>query len=416
MDPRRVPVIDSSLSLLVNGYSWLPSRWRRSTLPVVHARLMGKHTVALRGPDAVPFFYDERNLRRRDAVPGPVLDTLFGRGAVHTMDGEAHRVRKAMFLSVLTDPDRIAALIDQAERAWDDAVKSWAARSSVDLFDEVSRVITRAVCRWAGVPLPDHEVDERARDFVATIDGFATAGPRHWRARRARGRLERWISELISSVRDGAIATEPGSVVDVVSRHRDADGQPLDPRTAAVEVLNVVRPTVAVTWYVTFAAHAMHRWPHLRDRLREGGPDYAEAFTHELRRFYPFVPFVGGRAVADRRWKGEPIPAEATVLLDVYGQHHDADVFPSPYEFDPDRFLGRPIGPNELIPQGGGDPATGHRCPGEDITVELIKTFASRLSELAYTVPEQDVRIPFTRMPPRVRSGFVIADVRTASH
>ena len=36
--------------------------------------------------------------------------------------------------------------------------------------------------------------------------------------------------------------------------HRDVDGRPLGPRTAAVEVLNVIRPTVAISWYVAFAA------------------------------------------------------------------------------------------------------------------------------------------------------------------
>jgi fatty-acid peroxygenase len=409
----RIPLVESSVSLLANGYSWLPSRWRRSAGTAVHARLMGRHAVALRGPEAVPFFYDERNVRRQGAVPGPVQDTLFGRGTVHSLDGEAHRVRKAMFLSVLTDPDRIRALVDDAGAAWDDAVTSWATQPRVTLFDEVSRVITRAVCRWAGLPLPADEVDERAADLVATVDGFATIGPRHWKARHARKRLERWVEGVVSASRDGTAPVQPGSVVHIVERHRDVDDQPLDARTAAVEVLNVVRPTVAVTWYVVFAADAMHGWPDQRTRLREGGAAYAEAFTHELRRFYPFAPFVGGRAVGDRHWRGEPIPADATVLLDIYGQNHDATVFPEPYRFDPGRFLGQRVDPDDLIPQGGGDPATGHRCPGEDITIELIKSFSSRLAALDYTVPEQDVRIPLTRIPSRPRSGFVIADVRT---
>lgn len=50
----------------------------------------------------------------------------------------------------------------------------------------------------------------------------------------------------------------------MIAAHREPDGAPLDPRTAAVEVLNVVRPTVAVSWFVTFAAHALHRWPEHR--------------------------------------------------------------------------------------------------------------------------------------------------------
>lgn len=412
MDVRRFPFLDSSLSLLLTGYSWLPSRWQRAGRPAVHARLMGKRAVALRGPDAMPFFYDERNIRRAGAVPSLVQDTLFGRGAVHTLDGEEHRVRKGLFVNLLMDPHRVVALSEQAQAAWRTAAGDWTSRSEVVLFDEASRLITTAVCRWADVPLSPEEIDQRSGDLVATIDGFATLGPRHWRARHARVRLETWLAELITKVRDGSVAVPADSVIGAVAVHRDADGELLEPRAAAVELLNIVRPTVAVSWYVTFAAHALHHWPEHWARLRQGDDAFATAFAHELRRFYPFAPFVGGRAVADRTWRGEPIPAGSMVLLDLYGQNHDDAVFAGPYDFDPRRFMDQPPHPDELVPQGGGDPATGHRCPGEDITVELIKTLAVELARLEYDVPDQDLRIPFNRIPTRPASGFVISNVR----
>lgn len=412
MDIRRFPVVDSSLSLLLTGYSWLPSRWRRARRPAVHTRLMGKRAVALRGPDVMPFFYDERNIRRAGAVPSLVQDTLFGRGAVHTLDGEEHRVRKALFVNLLKDPRRVTALAEQAQSAWRAAAGHWANRSELVLFDEASRVITTAVFRWVDVPLTLDETEQRAADLVATIDGFATLGPRHWRARRARRRLETWLAELITQVRDGTASVPPDSVIGAVVAHRDADGTLLDPRQAAVELLNIVRPTVAVSWYVVFAAHALHHWPEHWARLRQGDDGFGTAFAHELRRFYPFAPFVGGNAVGDREWRGEPIPEGSMVLLDIYGQLHDGAVFPDPYTFDPRRFVDRPPHPDELIPQGGGDAATGHRCPGEDITVELIKTLAVELARLDYDVPNQDLHIPFDRIPTRPASGFVIANVR----
>ncbi|MFF7260561.1 cytochrome P450 [Streptomyces sp. NPDC008159] len=409
MNPSRPPLGDSSLAALVKGYNWLPDLRSRTAGPLVRVRVAGRHAVALRGPEAVRFFYDERHVERATALPGPVLSTLFGRGAVHTLDGTAHRVRKEMFLSLLTGREAVAGLVDEVASAWDEAVDAWSGRPSVVLFDEASRVLTQGVCRWAGIPLDD--AGETARDLVAMVDGFATAGPRHWRARRARSRGEAWLARLVEDVREGAAPARAGSPLDTVARHRDADGRTLDPHTAAVELLNIVRPTAAVCWFVGYAGHALHFRPEIRQRLAEDDPAYAVAFAHELRRFYPFAPFIGGRAVADLEWQGERIPAGTLILLDLYGQNHDPDLWDRPLVLDPRRFLEAPPGRDALVPQGGGDRATGHRCPGEDATIALLAALGPRLARLEYDVPAQDLRIPLSRIPARVRSGFVMERV-----
>ncbi len=384
---------------------------------------MGRPALAVRGPDAVHFFYDERNVRRHDAIPEPVLDTLFGQGAVHTLDGDEHRERKRLFLPLL-HADRIAGVVEEAAAAWDEAVAGWARRDRVVLFDEAAVVLTRGVCRWAGVPLAeadaetyaethaDAEAAATARDLIAMVDGFATLGPRHWRARRARARQEERLARLVRDVRSGRAPAPAGSMLERVVRHRDGDGESLTPRTAAVELLNVLRPTAAVSWFVAFAAHALLRRPETRARLREGDAAYAGAFAHEVRRFYPFAPFLGGLAVGDLSWQGQPVPEGAMVLLDVYGQNHDADLWGDPYAFRPQRFLEHPAQRDVLIPQGGGDPWTGHRCPGEGVVLGLLESLAVRLARLEYDVPDQDLRIPLRRVPARPRSGFVISGVR----
>ena len=76
--------------------------------------------------DSLLLFDKGCHVRRAGAVPPPVLATLFGRGAVHTLDGEAHRVRKAMFVELLMDDDGVATLVEGVTAAWDDAVTGWA--------------------------------------------------------------------------------------------------------------------------------------------------------------------------------------------------------------------------------------------------------------------------------------------------
>ncbi|TDC95489.1 cytochrome P450 [Saccharopolyspora aridisoli] len=405
----RLPrgLVDETVPALLEGYAWLPGLRARSGTGVARTRLLGQRAVGLCGPDAARFFYDEDHVQRRSAIPMPVQKTLFGQGAVHTLDGPEHRGRKKFFLSVLTH-QAAAEVADAVGATWDEAVASWRRGQEVVLFDEASRVITRGVCETAGIPLADSEVTEVARDLVAMVDGFATPGPRHWQARRARRRREAWLTGLVTAVRAGRFEAAPGSALEAVSHHRDADGLELTPQLAAVELLNVIRPAAAVCWFVTHAAHALHLWPRHRKLLAAGDEEFAEAFAHEVRRFYPFAPFIAGLAVRDLSWRGEPIPKGTMVLLDLWGQDHDPELWDEPYSFWPDRFVGRDIGPYELVPQGAGDPVENHRCPGEPTAVAILATLAVRLARLDFQVPDQDLTISLRTIPARPRSGFVL--------
>ena len=403
--------LDQTLLVTLKGYAWLPDVRRRTNGRPARVRVMGQRAVAIGGPDAARFFYAEGNVERHTALPHPVVATLFGRGAVHTLDGAAHRHRKAMFVDLLTG-DGVARLAEMADEEFEVAAHRWRGGPEFSLFDETARIIANAVTRWTGVPESKRDPDALPADLLAMVDGFATLGPRHARALAARRRRERWLSAIIEDVR-----REPGhrSPLTAIAQFRE-DGRLLDARTAAVEVLNVIRPATAVTWLVAFAAHALDQWPWLRGELTSD--EYATAFAHEVRRFYPFAPFLGGRATRDLSFQGADIPAGTLVLLDVYGQHHDERVWPEPYRFRPERFVGRPIGEFELIPQGGGDPRTGHRCPGEKMTIALLATLAQRLAGLDYYLPPQRTGIDLSRIPARPRDGIrmvVPVAVRTPS-
>lgn len=67
----------------------------------------------------------------------------------------------------------------------------------------------RVACYWAGVPLKETEVKERADDFIDMVDAFGAVGPRHWKGRRARPRAEEWIEVMIEDARAGLLKTTP---------------------------------------------------------------------------------------------------------------------------------------------------------------------------------------------------------------
>ena len=188
----------------------------------------------------------------------------------------------------------------------------------------------------------------------------------------------------------------------------------MDSEVAAVELLNVLRPAVAVAWYVTFAALALHDYPGCRQKLRAGEDGYDELFVQEVRRSYPFFPFVGGRVRDAFEWRGRHFAEGAWVLLDLYGTNHDDRIWGDTQEFRPERFLDWDGGAYDFIPQGGGDHHEGHRCAGEWITIELMKVAVRFLTgSMRYDVPEQDLRVSLSRMPALPESRFVISGVRS---
>ena len=90
---------------------------------------------------------------------------------------------------------------------------------------------------------------------------------------------------LIEGVRTERLAVNDDTPLAVISAHRDANGEFLDTHTAAVEVLNVLRPTVAIAYYVAFIAHALQGHPEYGEALQAGDDGACDRFVDEIRRF-----------------------------------------------------------------------------------------------------------------------------------
>jgi fatty-acid peroxygenase len=411
--PTRT-LLDRTIALFVEGYTFMARRYRRWGSRAFETRLLGRRTVVMAGPDAVRLFYDGAKIEQARMVPRPIGRTLFGEGAVHFLEGEAHRHRKAMFLSLVT-PDAVAALAAATGRRWEAAADRWTPTSRVVLFDEAVQVLGSAVFAWSGIPVERTDTERRSRDLVTIVDGFGSIGLRHLRARLARIRSDRWACRLIADVRAGKLHPPAGSALEVIARHRDLDGRPLDQEVAAHELLNVVRPTIAVAYFVAFSALAMHLHPEWRPRLASGDDDVLEAFAHEVRRFYPFAPALSAKARREFSWHGHRFTPGRLVMLDIFGTNRDEEAWPGADRFDPYRFIGREPDPVAYVPHGDGDPVVSHRCAGEGVTTELLKTATRHLARLRYDIPPQDLRVPLTRMPTRPLSGFVMTNVRRVS-
>lgn len=247
----------------------------------------------------------------------------------------------------------------------------------------------------------------------AMVEAFGAVGPRHWRGRSARKRSEKWIKQIIEQVRSGELRPNEESALFVIAFHRDLAHKLLDSHTAAVELINILRPTIAIDRYITFAAVALHQNPEYRTKL-QSDDNLVEMFVQEVRRYFPYAPFVGAKVKKDFDWKGYHFPKGRLVLLDLYGTNHDERIWTKPFDFNAERFRNWDKSPYDFMPQGGGDYYAGHRCPGEWITIEEMKLAVKFLTrKLEYEVPHQDLSIKLTRMPAIPASRFVVRNVKS---
>ena len=410
---ERVPHDKShTLALSQEGYLFIKNRIDQYQSNLFEAHLLGEKVICMSGEEASKIFYDPERFQRKGAAPKRIQKTLFGMNAIQTMDGDAHIHRKLLFMSLMTPAHQkhLAKLTMEKLQA---SIDNWKSAGEIILFDEAKNILCWAACHWAGVPLPESAVKDRAEDFSAMVDAFGAVGPRHWKGRRARSRAEEWISSVIEDVRAGKLKAEEGSALYAIAFHRELHGGELDTQMAAVELINILRPIVAISTFITFTALALHKHSEYKDKLLTGHSNNLEMFVQEVRRYYPFTPFLGARVRKDFIWNQCEFKEGMLVLLDIYGTNHDSRIWNNPYEFLPERFKERKDNLFDFIPQGGGDPAKGHRCPGEGITVEIMKTSLDFLvNKIEFEVPHQDLSYDMARIPTLPKSGFVMNNIK----
>ena len=140
-----------------------------------------------------------------------------------------------------------------------------------------------------------------------------------------------------------------------IAWHRDAQGVLPDETSAAVGLINPLRPIVAIAVWITFVVHGLHVNPGIRERLRAGERGLAWRFAQEVRRFCPFLPAIAGRVRTACEWRGRQFRGGEMVILDRYASGHDPARGVSAERSEPERFIAWPGTAFELIPQGAGE-------------------------------------------------------------
>jgi cytochrome P450 len=155
----------------------------------------------------------------------------------------------------------------------------------------------------------------------------------------------------------------------------------------------------------------------LTDEVRAGdSEDYLLATIQETLRRRPVLPNTAPRLVKKPveigGWHYEPGPA---LVANAYLLHHDPDVYPDPYSFQPERFLDEKPGTYTWIPFGGGR----RRCIGMSFAMlemrivlrEVLRAYDLEAGRRAHEVPRRrnisvrpahGARVGLARAPDRV--------------
>ena len=417
----------------------LAAFWTRPLASLERARSRFGNRFTLRFPFTPPFVMiadpdqvKEVFTARPDVLlPGRgarVLQPIVGRHSVLLLDGDAHMEQRKLLLPAFHGErmERLSDLVGEVTKA---EVEAWGA-GELELHPRFQaltlEVILRAVFGLAPGPrldalrealgrllaygdrpatlLPPPEDPavqarvERLMDRAGPLRGFVDT----------RAAVDRLLFEQIESRRAAPDAGEGDDVLAMLlaARHED-DGTPmsdLELRDELMTLLVAGHETTAST--LAWAFERLRREPRvvaeLTAEVRDGGgEEYLLATIHETLRRRPVLPnaaprFVG-KPITVGGWDYEP--GSASLVPNAYLIHHDPAIYPDPYAFRPERFLGTKPGTYTWIPFGGGR----RRCLGMSFAMLEMRIVLREVLR-AYDLETA----PATRHEPPVRRNITI--------
>jgi cytochrome P450 len=334
---------------------------------MAHYRLGFSHIVMANEPEFIheilinqpQNFIKERTQRR--------MKILLGEGLI-TSDGEVHR-RQRRIAAPAFHRQRIQAygaiMTDRAAHMR----SAWQAHEPIDIASQMMQLALQVVARTlfnTDVTADVLEINDQV-NVIMQLYNYLVALPRaeaylHWplpgliRFRRARAILDKVVQRMIREHR--ADGEDRGDLLSMLLASRDveADHSGMSDEQLRDEVLTIflagyetVANALTWTWYLLSqnpAAEArLHeeidavlggRLPTIEDlpRLR-----YAEMVFAESMRLYPPAWAMGRQSTAEVELGPYRFPSGTYFFFSQYIIQRDAEYFPEPLRFDPDRFL-----------------------------------------------------------------------------
>ncbi|HKA66347.1 MAG TPA: cytochrome P450, partial [Solirubrobacterales bacterium] len=198
--------------------------------------------------------------------------------------------------------------------------------------------------------------------------------------------LDRQVYAVIEARRRAADLDERRDILSLLLRARTESGEALSDKELRDELLVLVlagHETTANS--LAWAWERLVRTPDAHEALLsavrsgEGAEERIEATIVEAMRSRPVIPLIGRRVMVPWRLGEYGVPAGTAVTISILLVHHREDLYPQPFDFRPERWIGHKPGTYEWIPFGGGI----RRCLGAALAMAeqhvVLEAMARRL-------------------------------------
>jgi cytochrome P450 len=400
-------------------------RWRRQLGEVFQGRAIvsGKPTITCH-PDHVRSLFTADPAQAPSLTAESPLRPVVGPNSVLTANGPRHLRQRKLLLPAFHGEaiERYTQMIDDVTAR---ELERWPLNEPFPLAPRMQSitldVIMSGILGIEGRPqkgTPEHALRQTVRYLSAAstlpiaqigelmnIGREDAIGP----TRRAINLLDRPTYAIIAKRRAAGDLEGRTDILSMIMSAQTEDGEHLTDREVRDELLTLVLAgfettanSLAWTWERLVRSPAAYE--RLRDAVRSGeqAAEHVEAAILEGMRSRPVIPAIGRRVNAPWRLGDYVIPAGTPVVMSILLVHHREDIYPDPFAFRPERWLGHKPGTYEWIPFGGGT----RRCLGATLAMaeqRVVLGAMARTLDLAPDdpAPEHALHRNVTMIPSR---------------
>jgi cytochrome P450 len=226
--------------------------------------------------------------------------------------------------------------------------------------------------------------------------------------------LDKQVYGVIKARRRAADLERRRDILSLLLQARTEEGEALNDKELRDELLVLVLAghettanSLAWAWERLVRNPGAHEALLGTVRSGAGAEEQVEATIVETMRSRPVIPLIGRRVTVPWQLGEHGVPAGTAIAMSILLVHHREDLYPDPFQFRPERWLGRKPGTYEWLPFGGGI----RRCLGAALAMAemrvVLEAMARRLDlEAADPTPERALHRNVTMIP--ARGGRVV--------